>query len=88
MRRQNKINMTTKIQKWGNSLVIRIPKSFAVTTQIHEGSEIKLSLEQEKIIVIKKEKQKYTLNDLVSKINEHNIHKEISFGSPAGKELL
>ncbi len=80
--------MTTKIQKWGNSLAIRIPKSFAETTQIREGSEIKLSLEQDKIIVTKKEKPKYTLKDLVSKINERNIHKEISFGSPVGKELL
>jgi len=80
--------MTTKIQKWGNSLAIRIPKSFAETTQIKEGSEIKLSLEQDKIIVTKKEKPKYTLKDLVSKINARNIHKEISFGSPKGKELL
>jgi len=80
--------MTTKIQKWGNSLAIRIPKSFAETTQIREGSEIKLSLEQDKIIVTKKEKPKYTLKDLVSKINKRNIHKEINFGSPVGKELL
>lgn len=80
--------MTTKIQKWGNSLAIRIPNSFAETTQIREGSEIQLSIEQHKITVTKKVKPKYTLNDLVSKINKRNIHKEISFGSPIGKELL
>lgn len=80
--------MTTKIQKWGNSLAIRIPKSLAESSQIREGSEIKLSLEHDKIIVTKKENPKYTLKDLVSKINKSNIHEEISFGSPAGKELL
>lgn len=80
--------MTTKIQKWGNSLAIRIPKSLAESSQIREGSEIKLSLEHDKIIVTKKDKPKYTLKDLVSKISKSNIHEEISFGSPAGKELL
>ncbi|MEO8664432.1 MAG: AbrB/MazE/SpoVT family DNA-binding domain-containing protein [Ignavibacteria bacterium] len=80
--------MTTKIQKWGNSLAIRIPKSFAETTQIKEGSEIKLSLEHDKIIVTKKEKPKFTLKDLVSKITKNNTHQEINFGSPVGKELL
>jgi len=80
--------MTTKIQKWGNSLAIRIPKSFAETTQIREGSEIRLSLEQDKIIVTKKEIPKYTLKDLLSKVTPNNIHKEVDFGSPKGKELL
>lgn len=80
--------MTTKIQKWGNSLAIRIPKSFAESTHIVEGSEIKLSLEKNKIIITKKEKPKYTLKDLVSKINKKNQHNEISFGPPVGKELL
>lgn len=80
--------MTTKIRKWGNSLAIRIPKSFAETTQIREGSEIKLSLEEDRIIVSKMVKQKYTLKDLVSKINKRNLHSEISFGSPLGKELF
>ncbi len=80
--------MTTKIQKWGNSLALRIPKSFAETTQIKEGSEIKLSLEKNKIIITKKEKSKFTLKELLLRINEDNIHNEISFGSPEGKELL
>ncbi|MDQ3193694.1 MAG: AbrB/MazE/SpoVT family DNA-binding domain-containing protein [Bacteroidota bacterium] len=80
--------MTTKIQKWGNSLALRIPKSFAETTQIKEGSEIKLSLEKNKIIITKKEKSKFTLKELLLRINEDNIHNEISFGSHGGKELL
>ena len=37
--------------------------------------------------VIKKEKQTYTLKELISKINK-NVHKEICFGKPSGKELL
>ncbi|MDQ3022323.1 MAG: AbrB/MazE/SpoVT family DNA-binding domain-containing protein [Bacteroidota bacterium] len=80
--------MTTKIQKWGNSLALRIPKSFAHTTQIKEGSEIKLSIEKNKIVISKKVKPKYTLKDLLSKVTPDNIHKEINFGPPRGKELL
>lgn len=80
--------MTTKIQKWGNSIAIRIPKSFAHTTRIKEGSEIKLSIEKDKIVISKSEKQKYTLMDLLSKVTPDNIHKEVYFGPPRGKELL
>jgi len=53
-----------------------------------EGSEIKLSLEQDKIIVTKKENPKYTLKELLSKVTPDNIHKEVDFRSPKGKELL
>ncbi|MEO8209384.1 MAG: AbrB/MazE/SpoVT family DNA-binding domain-containing protein [bacterium] len=80
--------MTTKIRKWGNSLALKIPKSFANATKIDEGAEIKLSLSEDKIIITKKQTPKYTLKELVSKINDNNIHKEINFDPPMGKELL
>jgi len=42
--------MHTQVQKWGNSLAIRIPKSFAKETNIDKGSFVDLSLSDGKII--------------------------------------
>jgi len=36
--------MQTKVQKWGNSLGLRIPKSFAVEAQMEAGSTVDLSV--------------------------------------------
>ena len=37
--------MQTKVQKWGNSLGLRIPKSFAEQAGVEAGSEVDLSVE-------------------------------------------
>jgi len=40
-----RFSMVTKIQKWGNSLGLRIPISFAKEAAIEEGSSVDISLE-------------------------------------------
>jgi antitoxin MazE len=81
--------MKTKIQKWGNSLAIRIPKSFAVQMEIEQNSVIDLSIIDGKIIVEpKKNKPKYNLTELLRDISEDNIHSETDWGKSVGKEVL
>jgi antitoxin MazE len=81
--------MNTKIQKWGNSLAVRIPNSFAKTVELKEGNEVSLKLVDNKIIVEKeRKKNKYSLKILMSKVTKENIHDEIDFGVPVGKEIL
>ena len=80
--------MTTKVQKWGNSLALRIPKSYANAIKIKEGTDINIKIKNKKLIIYKEKKQYPKLKELLSKISDKNIHKEISYGKPAGKELL
>lgn len=81
--------MKVKIQKWGNSLAVRIPKSFAVQTEIEQDSLVDLSILEGSIIVKpEKRKPKYTLEELLENVTEENLHGEIDFGKPVGKELL
>ncbi len=80
--------MKAKIQKWGNSLAIRIPKSFAVQTEIEQDSIIDLSVIDGKILVEpEKKKPKYKLEELLDGVTEENLHGEIDFGKPVGKEI-
>jgi antitoxin MazE len=81
--------MKVKIQKWGNSLAVRIPKSFAVETQMKQDAIVDLSLLNGDIVVkLHKEKPKYTLDDLLAGITDENIHAETDWGRPVGKEIL
>lgn len=78
--------MRIKIQKWGNSLALRIPKAFAFQSKIREDEYVNLTLEENKIVIEPVEEKSYTLKELISGINKSNIHSEVDFGKKVGKE--
>jgi antitoxin MazE len=78
--------MRIKIQKWGNSLALRIPKAFAFQSRIRQDEYVNLTLDNDKIIVEPVEEKKYSLKKLVSGINKSNLHSEIDFGKKVGAE--
>lgn len=79
--------MKVQIQKWGNSLALRIPKSFAVESKVQQGSMVEVSMDAGRIVVEPVEMPEYDLKDLVSRITKSNRHAEIDFGAPVGKEI-
>ena len=79
--------MVTKIQKWGNSLGLRIPKSFAREAKIEEGSAVDLSLEKDRLVIKPIRVTQYKLSELLSKVTEDNRHEEILMGDVSGKEV-
>ncbi|MCJ7579303.1 MAG: AbrB/MazE/SpoVT family DNA-binding domain-containing protein [Candidatus Aminicenantes bacterium] len=78
--------MVTKIQKWGNSLGLRIPKSFAREANIEEGSSVDISLEKDRLVIKPIRATQYKLSELLSQITEDNKHDEILTGDAVGKE--
>lgn len=79
--------MRSQVQKWGNSLALRIPKSFAAESNIEEGSAVNVSLVEGKIIVEPISEPTYNLDDLLARVTKRNIHAEIDTGAPVGKEV-
>lgn len=79
--------MRAKVQLWGNSLALRIPKFIANQIKINNGSNVDVSLEEEKIVIRPIKDNGELLDDLLSKINEGNIHREEDFGEPVGGEI-
>lgn len=67
--------MSAKIQKWGNSLGIRIPKSIIEKTNLHEYSEVEIE-HKDGVIIIFSSKKKYSLESLLDQITKKNLHKE------------
>lgn len=43
--------MLTKVQKWGNSLALRIPKAFILDAQLENDSFVEISLVEGQIII-------------------------------------
>ena len=78
--------MVTKIVKWGNSLGLRIPKSFAKEAGVVEGSAVDISLDGDRIVIRPAEPVRYQISDLVSEIREDNLHEEIDTGDAVGRE--
>ncbi len=83
--------MKTKVQKWGNSLALRIPKSFAAETKMGPDTEVDLTLVEGKLVVTPVStpirRSKYSLEQLVEGITEENTHAEIDTGGPVGNEV-
>ena len=78
--------MKATIQKWGNSLAIRIPKNITKDSRVSEGSNIDIMVENGKIILSPSPKE-YSLKELLKKVTNENIHSEISTGDYIGGEI-
>ena len=78
--------MKTRIQKWGNSLALRIPKSFANEVGLQRETSVEVSLADGKLVITPVAKPKLTLKQLLSKVTKENLHHEVDTGSAAGKE--
>jgi len=78
--------MKTRVQKWGNSLALRIPKSFADEVGLLNDSSVEVSLTNGKLVVVPIEKPGVTLKKLLTQITENNIHHEVDSGPAVGNE--
>jgi len=78
--------MQTKVQKWGNSLGVRIPRSFAAEARVEAGSTVDISVE-EGILLIRPLRRRCSLRDLLKGVTTRNLHREVSTGRPAGREI-
>jgi antitoxin MazE len=78
--------VNSRVQKWGNSLALRIPHAFAVEVGLAENSEVELSMEDGRLVVQPVVRMKYDLAELLSKVTPQNRHAEVDWGAPVGKE--
>lgn len=79
--------MQTKVQMWGNSLALRIPKFFAVEIGLENEAAVDLSLVEGVLMVKPVRPSRFTLDELLAGITEQNLHGEIDSGEPVGKEV-
>lgn len=79
--------MKARIQKWGNSLALRIPKSFAAEAHLEQDTVVDLALEDGKLIVAPVAEPTFTLEELLAGVTDDNLHGEVDTGPAVGKEI-
>ena len=75
--------MQTVVQKWGNSLGIRIPALYSKDLELKNGSIVEISEEEGKLVIIP---IRISLNELLAKVTTENIHETIETGFSVGNE--
>lgn len=78
--------MQTRVQKWGNSLGLRIPKALADQLRIAEGSVIDIRTEDRRLVIEHVAPREHTLDELLLGITDENRHGEVSTGGAVGEE--
>jgi antitoxin MazE len=79
--------MKARIQKWGNSLALRIPKPFAEESNLREDSPVEISVRSGKLVIVAIEEPQLSLEELVAQITPENRHAEIETGTSVGNEV-
>ena len=79
--------MQTTIQKWGNSLAVRIPKAFVKEAHVAYGTAVDLSVVDGKIVINPHTEPEYRIEDLLKGVTKRNIHAEVETGEASGREV-
>ena len=79
--------METRVQKWGNSLALRIPKPLADQIGLEPNSLVKLSLRGTELVIAPVTPPDLKLDDLLAQVTEENLHGEIDTGPAVGGEV-
>jgi antitoxin MazE len=79
--------MKTRIQKWGNSLALRIPKAVAAEVRLAEGTRVEVSLAEGKLVVRPLAPEAPSLEALLRGVTDDNLPGEWDTGPAVGREV-
>ena len=75
--------METVVQKWGNSLGVRIPSIYAREFNLKKGSTVEVHKQNGTIVIVPKKQE---LAELLSRVTPENLHESIDTGTSIGRE--
>ncbi|HWL39168.1 MAG TPA: AbrB/MazE/SpoVT family DNA-binding domain-containing protein [Gemmatimonadaceae bacterium] len=78
--------MTTTVQRWGNSLAIRIPKAYALEAGLEEDTEVEIGVRAGNLFV-RPARKEWNLDSLLAGVTSSNLHREMDWNDPAGREV-
>ena len=76
-----------RVQRWGNSLAVRIPKPFALEIGLEQNTLVTVSISEGKLLLEPIVEPKYTLEQLLAEVTEDNLHHEVDPGEAIGNEV-
>ena len=80
--------MQTKIQKWGNSQAIRLPKAILELAHMQDNERVRISAEQDKIIIYREPQSSHkSLRERIAAFHGDYVLEEWDTGAPIGREV-
>lgn len=79
--------MHVRVQKWGNSLAVRIPKPLAEDAEVKEGTVLNLAVSEGMVVATPVQQKKWSLKQLLARVSKKNLHAEVDFGPSVGREI-
>lgn len=79
--------MKTKVQKWGNSLAVRLPKDVAKAAALKAGTSVVITRERRGIFLAPLKGSEPTLEELIAQITPENRYEKIDWGKREGNEI-
>jgi antitoxin MazE len=76
------------VQKWGDTLAIRLPKAVSDQLGMADGTPVALKVEGDRLIVERQAPQRPTMRDLLAQCRPENRPETIDWGPPVGREFL
>jgi len=80
--------MQTRVQKWGNSLGLRIPRSLAEQIGLGAGTAVSLSAKDGELLVKPALPTRLSLDELLAEVSDSNLHSSVESGSAVGAEIF
>jgi antitoxin MazE len=80
--------MRAVVKKWGNSASVRIPAAVMQAAQLELDEPVDVREEGGRIVIEPLQRKEYRLTELLNAITPANLHREVDFGGPVGKEAL
>jgi antitoxin MazE len=77
--------MAVTLQKWGNSIGVRLPKPMLEQVGLTEGSAVEIVIEGDHLVI---RRQRLKLADLLAQCRPENRPEAIDFGPPVGREII
>jgi antitoxin MazE len=80
--------MVTRIQKWGNSQGLRLPKQVLEDAHLSLGDDVDVTVRDGLIVIApaRRVRGKQNLKELVSRIPKDYKAEEMDWGKPVGRE--
>lgn len=79
--------MNNYVRKWGNSAAVRIPASALAAAGLKTDDPIEVHEENGRIVIERARPEPVTLEWLLEGVTPANLHEEVDFGPPVGKEF-
>ncbi len=79
--------MESRVKRWGNSLAVRIPKSYAAEVGLREDAPVRFRVSEGALVLTPVETPTYRLTELLAGVRRSNLHSEVSTGRRRGKEI-